>query len=75
MSQNLFTVSQFCEKHKCFTQGAMRWHLFNAANNGLAVTGAIIRVGRRVYIDEDLFFSWINSSPEAVNPYGQDGAA
>lgn len=66
---NLFTVSQFSNKHKAFTPGSLRWLIFNSKNrestNG-AIQGngmgeAIVRVGRRVLIDEYKFFKWINS--------------
>jgi hypothetical protein len=40
-----------------FTEGALRWHVFNATETGLA--RAIVRVGRRVYIDVDEFERWL----------------
>ena len=45
-----------------FTLGQIRWFLFNAHSNGLDAVGAIVRVGRRVYIDVDRFWEWIDAS-------------
>lgn len=67
---DLFTVEQFSERHLAWTQAALRNLILNAADrmnsrgerisgNGLAETGAIVRVGRRVLIDENAFFRWI----------------
>ena len=55
----LLTVKQFCEKHPAFTQGGLRDRIFHANTNGLRVTGAILRNGRRVLIDEEKFFQWL----------------
>lgn len=63
-TRNLRTISQFCEQYPAFTQGSVRWHVFNAADNGLDDLGAIVRVGRRVYIDVDLFFKWIEKQQD-----------
>ena len=56
---DLFTIQQFCDVHRAFTPGGMRWQIFNENTNGLSDAGAIVRVGRRVYIDEEKYFSWI----------------
>ena len=55
----LLTVQQFCDAHRAFTPGGLRWQIFNEKTNGLSGSGAIIRVGRRVYIDEVRYFAWI----------------
>ena len=55
------TVTQFCEKHKAFKAGGIRALIFNEKSNGLAKSGAIIRLGRKVLIDEVLFFQWVKS--------------
>ncbi len=39
----------------------MRSLIFNANSNGLAQSGAIVRLGRRVLIKPDVFFNWIDS--------------
>ena len=59
-SRNLSTVHQFSQKHPAFTVGGLRWQIFNSRVNGLDQAGAILRVGRKVLIDEDRFFAWLD---------------
>ena len=54
---NLMTVRQFCGAHPAFTEGSVRWLLFNRATNGLSV--ALVKKGRRLWIDVDSFFDWL----------------
>ena len=71
--RTLLTVRQFADKHPAFSQGAIRNLVFLAesrntskgkiAGNGLDV--ALVRIGRKVLIDEAKFFNWID---------GQQGA-
>lgn len=67
-SRTLLTVPQFAEKTKAWTQAALRALILNAedrinsrgeriAGNGLSP--AIVRVGRKVMLDEQAFFAWI----------------
>jgi hypothetical protein len=63
---NLLTVAQFSQKHSAFPIGGLRFRIFNEHKNGLAKSGAVIRNGRRVLIDEAKFFEWIlNSDSQA----------
>lgn len=68
--RDLFTVAQFSERRPAWTQSALRNLILSSADrrnsrgecipgNGLAEGGAIVRVGRRVLIDEQAFFKWI----------------
>lgn len=69
----LYTVAQFADKHRTWTtQPALRNLLLNArdrfnsrgekvAGNGLDAAGAIVRIGRRILIDEGRFFAWLTS--------------
>ena len=68
--RDLFTVAQFSERRPAWTQAALRNFILNSqdrfnsrgeriAGNGLAEARAIVRVGRRVLIDEAAFFRWI----------------
>lgn len=57
----LNTVKQHASKHPAFTAPAIRMLIFNEKKNGLADAGAIVRIGRRVLIDENRWFSWIES--------------
>jgi hypothetical protein len=63
MTRNLHTVAAFAAAGP-FTQSQLRWWIFTADENGLAKAGAILRVGRRIYIDSDKFESWIDSQNE-----------
>ena len=60
------TVIQFTAKHTAFNTGGMRSLIFNEFTNGLAKSGAIVRIGRKVLIREDLFFSWVESQNKVV---------
>ena len=66
----LLTVKDFCEKHPAFSQGSLRSLIFNSQDrltasgetipgNGLSEAGAIVRIGRRILIDETAFFRWV----------------
>lgn len=56
-----FTVQQFISKHTAFTTGGLRFLIFDEHQNGLAESGAIVRIGRRILIDEAKFFGWVQS--------------
>jgi hypothetical protein len=53
------SVKQFTEKHPAFTTGGLRSLIFNEHINGLAKSGVIVRIGRKVLIDEAKFFAWV----------------
>jgi hypothetical protein len=68
--RDLRTVEQFSARWPAWTEPSMRNLILNADDrlnsrgeripgNGLAEAGAIVRVGRRVLIDEQAFFRWI----------------
>ena len=68
--RDLFTVPQFADRHRAWTQPSLRNLILNSADrlnsrgeriagNGLTEAGAIVRLGRRVLIDEQKFFIWI----------------
>lgn len=69
----LLTVRQFSEKHQAFSQGSLRFQIFNAnprktslgeiPGNGL--DAALLRLGRKVLIDEAKFFEWIERQNQA----------
>ncbi len=61
MTSNLTTV-QALAKGGPFSEASIRWWIFNAASNGMAASGALVRIGRRVYIDSDRFEGWIRSN-------------
>ncbi len=62
---NLHTIEQFCTKHPAFKAGGVRWMIFHAATNGMAESGVVVRIGRRVLINEERFFSWVENQAKA----------
>lgn len=62
----LLTVNQFTAKQPAFTLGGMRSLIFNEHTNGLAKSGAIVRIGRKVLIDESKFFAWVSDQNKAA---------
>ena len=60
------TINQFTAKYPAFTLGGLRSLIFNEHQNGLAKSGAIVRIGRKVLIDQNLFFAWVQSQNRAV---------
>ncbi|MBS4052445.1 MAG: hypothetical protein KGZ69_14770 [Methylomonas sp.] len=60
------TVKQFCDQNPAFTEGGVRALIYNEDNNGLAESSAIVRIGRKVLIDQVKFFAWV----EAQNKRG-----
>ena len=63
---NLITVRQFPTKHPAFTTGGLRSLIFHESSNGLKASGAVVRIGRRVLLDEAKFFAWIESQNEVM---------
>lgn len=60
MQRNLQSVAQFATSGP-FTEAQLRWWIFNESNNGMRDAGAVVRIGRRVYIDTQGFDRWINA--------------
>ena len=61
MKPKLKSIKQFSQENTAFPEGGVRWQIFNEKTNGLAESGAIIRIGRKVLIDEDKYFAWVLS--------------
>jgi hypothetical protein len=59
---NFLTIKQASEKFPAFSQNSIRWIVFNSATNG--ANKFLIRVGRKVLIDGDLFVEWVNGHRE-----------
>jgi hypothetical protein len=58
MKRNLMTVAAFAASSP-FSENQCRWWIFQSGTNGLGDAGALVRVGRRVYIDVDGFDRWL----------------
>jgi len=65
---SLLTVKLFSAKHPAFTQSILRSWLFNSTNNGF--NQCIVRIGRKVLLDEAAVFEWINSKNEGETQAG-----
>jgi len=62
MSRNLKRVAQFvADSGKAFSEPQIRWLIHKANENGLHDAGAIVRIGRCVYVDIDAFDAWITA--------------
>ena len=63
----LLTVRQFSEKHQAFPQGSISSLIFHASPrhssqgqiDGNGLDAALIRIGRKVLINEARFFEWV----------------
>jgi hypothetical protein len=65
----LYTVEQFAKAQPAFSAPSLRNLIFKAEarqstkgeipGNGLIECGAIVRIGRKVLIDETRFFEWV----------------
>lgn len=59
----LMSVTQFCETFPVFSRGSIRNILFYEDMNGLKTSGATKRLGRKILIDCEKFFSWLDGNP------------
>lgn len=55
----LVSVKQMAKASPALSESFIRKLLFNRHKNGLFDSGAIIRVGHRVFLDQGLFMKWI----------------
>lgn len=75
MTSPLIRLTKFPEvfRETAVTVPALRWQIFNESHNGLADSGAVVRVGRAVYIDPDRYFAWMRTNPRSA-PRARAGA-
>ena len=58
----LFTVKQFVERNRFITESGLRFQIFNRESNGLESSGALVRLGKKILIDENKYFDvWIDN--------------
>jgi len=55
----ILTIRQFAEKHKFTSEGGLRDQIFHAKTNGLKKAKVIVKIGRRVLINEKKYFNWL----------------
>ena len=75
-SRALFTVRQFSDKHPAFPPAGLRHLIFlseeresskgKLPGNGLKESGAILRAGRKVLIDEARFLTWLDQQNQVA---------
>ena len=73
--RTLLTVRQFSEKHPAFSQGSLRNLIFLSKprdtsrgtihGNGMADASVLVRLGRRLLIDELKFFQWLDDQQDS----------
>lgn len=56
-----FTVKDFSRANPAFSEASIRWLIHNADTNGLRESGALLRNGRRILLDDQKFNSWLVS--------------
>ncbi|MEW8506892.1 MAG: hypothetical protein AB2598_09295 [Candidatus Thiodiazotropha sp.] len=54
------TIKQFVKDHPAFTEGGIRYEIFNCEINGLRESGAILRNGRKLLIHVPRYFRWLD---------------
>ncbi len=54
---SLVPLTKWPEKHSYPTIRQLRWLVFNEGTNGFSA--CVVRIGRRVFIEENRFFEWI----------------
>jgi hypothetical protein len=57
---SLLTIEGFCEKYPWAKPGQMRFFIFNRKKNGFSA--CIVRLGRRILLDEVKVFEWLKES-------------
>ena len=72
----LRTVRQFSERHPAFSQGGLRNIIFcskpretsrgTIPGNGMVEAGVLVRLGRRLLIDEERFFKWLDDQQDSA---------
>ena len=58
--RRLIPVTKWSQYHDYPTEPGLRWLIFNGEKNGFSEV--IRRVGRRVLIDEQSFFDWVDGN-------------
>jgi len=56
---NYLTTKQFCAKHQAFAIGGLKELIAKQFTNGLFESKSIVRIGRKLLIDQELFFAWV----------------
>jgi hypothetical protein len=64
LQPQFLTVGDAAKKYPAFTEGSLRWLLFNREQNGF--NRCVVRIGRRVLIDEAELVAWLRDQREGT---------
>lgn len=59
-NQTLYTVKQFSEAEPAFSEGGLRWLIFNEESNGMKAAGAFPKCGGKRLIHRENFLKQLN---------------
>jgi transposase len=59
--KDLFTLKQFVEEQQLFSMGSIRNMIHKRNENGLENSGAVVRYGRKILINKEKFFQWLQN--------------
>ncbi len=71
-TRSLLSVRAFSQKHSSFPEGSLRHLIFHSQprphvkSNGLIEAKVLLRVGRKILIDEARFFEWVDANQSAA---------
>jgi len=62
----LYRFGAFAKRHadKGISLNGLRWQIYKRDENGLEESGAIVRQGRSIWIDDDKYFDWVRSGSQ-----------
>lgn len=69
-TQTLYTVKQFSEAEPAFSEGGLRWLIFNEETNGMKAAGAFPKCGGKRLIHRENFLKQFNSLQEQIEDAG-----
>ena len=61
--KNLITIDELSKKYPTILSiRSIRWWIIDRKNNKLQESGAIIKISRKLYIDETKFIDWLQKN-------------
>lgn len=58
---SILTINDFCKKHSFLTPSALRNKIFFGSQNKMDEFKVTVKLGKRVYINENNFFLWLDA--------------
>lgn len=65
-SSPIKTIHQFSEEEPAFTEGSLRWLIFNEEKNGAKEAEVFPKLGRRRFVNKPKFFMWFDSQQKTA---------